>query len=101
MADILKDEALRAEARALIEEVRLAATALAHPIPEEYGAFQIERSWSMGAYKPSSLIDWELGRPVEVEAIWGEPLRRGLRAGVRLPRLALLYALLKRLGASG
>ena len=42
--------------------------------PDRFADFQIERSGSMGAYKPSSLIDWEAGRPVEVEAIWGEPL---------------------------
>ena len=51
----------------------------------------------MGAYKPSSLIDWELGRPVEVEAIWGEPLRQGIAAGAAMPRLEMLYRLLRRL----
>ena len=48
----------------------------------------------MGAYRPSSLIDWELRRPVEVEAIWGEPLRQGLAAGAAMDRLKTLYALL-------
>jgi 2-dehydropantoate 2-reductase len=43
------------------------------------------------------MIDWEAGRPVEVGAIWGEPLRQGLAAGASLPRLAMLYALLRRL----
>ena len=57
--------------------------------------FQIERSHSMGAYRPSSLIDWQLGRAVEVEAIWGEPLRQGLAAGAAMPRLELLYRLLR------
>jgi 2-dehydropantoate 2-reductase len=47
-----------------------AADRLGYEIPGSFADFQIERSWSMGAYKPSSLIDWQLGRPVEVEAIW-------------------------------
>ena len=66
-------------------------------IPAEFADFQVERSWSMGAYKPSSLIDWELGRAVEVEPIWGEPWRQGRAAGVDMPRLELLYRLLQRL----
>ncbi len=56
---------------------------------------QIKRTESMGAYKPSTLIDFEAGRRLEVESIWGEPLRRGLAAGAEMPRLAALYAELK------
>jgi 2-dehydropantoate 2-reductase len=48
----------------------------------------------MGPYRPSSMIDFETGRPVEVEAIWGEPLRQGVRAGAAMPRLEMLYRLL-------
>jgi 2-dehydropantoate 2-reductase len=49
----------------------------------------------MGPYKPSSLIDFLAGRAVEVESIWGEPLRRAQRVGAAMPKLALLYALLR------
>ncbi len=100
VADILEDEALRHEARALMEDVREGADRLGHEIPVEFADFQIERSWSMGPYKPSSLIDWEARRPVEVEAIWGEPIRRGRAAGALMPRLGLLYALLGRVARS-
>jgi 2-dehydropantoate 2-reductase len=53
----------------------------------------------LGAYQPSSLLDWLAGREVEVEAIWGEPLRRAHAAGAHTPRLALLYALLRQQAA--
>jgi 2-dehydropantoate 2-reductase len=96
VADVLTDDALRTEARALMEDVREGAARLGYAIPKEFADFQVERSSSMGAYKPSSMIDWEAGRPVEVEAIWGEPLRQGRNAGASMPRLGLLYALLKR-----
>ena len=46
----------------------------------------------MGAYQPSSLIDFVENRPVEVEAIWGEPLRRGQLSGIQMPELEKLYA---------
>ena len=53
----------------------------------------------MGAYQPSSLIDYLAGREVEVEAIWGEPLRRAQAAGVAMPHLGKLYGQLKELTA--
>jgi 2-dehydropantoate 2-reductase len=49
----------------------------------------------MGAYQPSSLVDFLAGREVEVEAIWGEPLRRAQAAKVPMPRLAALYQALR------
>jgi 2-dehydropantoate 2-reductase len=97
VADVLADDGLRASARALMSEALDAARRLGHEIPESFADFQIERSASMGAYRPSSLIDWQLGRAVEVEAIWGEPLRQGVAAGAAMPRLELLYRLLHRL----
>jgi 2-dehydropantoate 2-reductase len=95
VADVLADDGLRASARALMGEALDAARRLGHEIPESYADFQIERSYSMGAYRPSSMIDWELRRPVEVEAIWGEPWRQGVAAGASMPRLELLYRLLR------
>ncbi len=97
VADVLADDGLRASARELMGEALDAARRLGHEIPDSFADFQIERSHSMGPYRPSSLIDWQLGRPVEVEAIWGEPLRQGLAAGAAMPRLELLYRLLRRL----
>lgn len=94
---VLQDEGLRTVARNLMSEVLDAARQLGHDIPESYADFQIERSWSMGAYKPSSMIDWQHRHPVEVEAIWGEPWRQGTAAGAQMPRLEMLYRLLQRL----
>ena len=46
----------------------------------------------MGPYRPSSLIDYLAGREVEVDGIWGEPLRRGEAAGAKMPELRTLLA---------
>lgn len=94
---VLADQGLRTLARDLMAEVLGAARRLGHDIPDAFADFQIERSGSMGAYKPSSLIDWQLGHPVEVEAIWGEPWRQGTAAGAQMPRLETIYRLLQRL----
>ncbi len=97
VADVLADEGLRSLARKLMDEALDGARRLGCVIPDAFADFQIERSWSMGPYKPSSMIDWELGRPVEVEAIWGEPWRQGIGAGAAMPRLETIYRLLQRL----
>jgi 2-dehydropantoate 2-reductase len=97
VADVLADDGLRKLARDLMTEVLEAAARLGHRIPGAFADFQIERSHSMGAYQPSSMIDWRLGRPVEVEAIWGEPWRQGVAAGAPMPRLEMLYRLLLRI----
>ena len=92
---LLADAGLRKQVRGLMAETIAAAGALGHAIPESFIDFQIERTYSMGPYKPSSMIDWQQGRAVEVESIWGEPWRQGRAAGAKLPRLELLYLLLR------
>jgi 2-dehydropantoate 2-reductase len=42
------------------------------------------------------LIDREQGRPMEVDAILGEPLRRARAAGCATPHLAQLHDALQR-----
>jgi 2-dehydropantoate 2-reductase len=51
----------------------------------------------MGPYKPSTLLDWGAGRPLEIEPMWGEPLRRAVAAGGQMPRTEIIYTLLKQL----
>jgi len=96
---ILADDGLRSLTRHLMEEIIGAAAKFGHHLPSGLVEQQIERTLPMGAYKPSSLIDFMSGRAVEVEAIWGEPWRRAKAAGVSVDRLEMLYFLLKRLTA--
>ncbi|HET9523873.1 MAG TPA: 2-dehydropantoate 2-reductase [Terrimicrobiaceae bacterium] len=94
---ILAIPALNARCRALMRETILAATALGHFIETEYAELQIERTYPMGAYKPSTLVDWLAGKELEIEAIWGEPLRQATRAGLSVPNLEALYNRLRSL----
>ncbi len=48
----------------------------------------------MKPYKTSMLNDWEAGRPIEVEAILGNAVRKAEQLGVEVPHLKTLYALL-------
>lgn len=92
---ILADPALHAECRALMDEVIATANSLGHPIEKEYADFHIERTHPMGPYKPSTLVDWLAGHELEIEPIWGEPLRKAATAGIAMPRLSRLYEALK------
>jgi 2-dehydropantoate 2-reductase len=94
-AAILADKSLRQSTLALMEEVIDAANRCGFPLDKAAAAEQMQRTETMGAYKPSTLRDFEAGKPLEIEAIWGEPLRRAVAAGAKVPRLELLYSLLK------
>ena len=48
---------------------------------------------TMGPYRPSMLIDYELKRPLEVEAILGEPVRRARQLNVPVPTIETQYRL--------
>ena len=94
-AAILADKDLHRSTTALMQEVIAAANLCGHSLPIAAAAEQMKRTETMGAYKPSTLLDFESGRPLEIEAIWGEPLRRAAAAGAQTPRLQVLYSLLK------
>lgn len=80
--------------RELMGETIRAARAQGMSVPESAAGEQIERTRQMGAYRASTLIDFERGLPLERESLFGEPLRRARAHGVEAPRLGALYALL-------
>src|SRR5256886_16881759 len=79
-ATILADEALYRMTRALMGEVIDAANKCGHALESAAALEQIKRTETMSEYKPSTLLDWEAGKPLEIEAIWGEPLGRAAAA---------------------
>lgn len=97
---ILADPGTESLVRELMAEVISGAAALGHRLPDSIIEQQIEVTRPMRNYQPSSLIDYLAGKPVEVEAIWGEPFRRATAAGAKVPRLEMLYQLLRRLTES-
>lgn len=98
-AAILADKLLRDTTLAVMEEVIEAANKCGHALEKGAAAEQIRRTEQMGAYKPSTLLDWEAGKALEIEPIWGEPLRRATAAGAITSRLEMIYSLLTSLDA--
>jgi 2-dehydropantoate 2-reductase len=80
-----------ARVRDLMAEVLRAAAACGHPLPDDLPALLLGKTERTGTYRPSTTIDFKLGREIELETIWGEPLRRGQAAGVQMPLRSQLY----------
>lgn len=87
---ILADPVLRIRARNLMLEIQAGARACGIFIEDSFLDRQFELTEPMGSYKPSSLIDFLAGKPVEIDAIWLEALRRGEAKGVEMPELRKL-----------
>ena len=79
----------------LMREIQSAARSRGCEISDTHLQKQFEITRRCGAYLPSSLLDFRAGREVEIESIWGEPLRRGKANGISMPHLETLYLLLK------
>jgi 2-dehydropantoate 2-reductase len=81
----------------LISEVILAGRGLGFDLADSLIQQQIERTRTMGAYRASTLIDFERGQALELESLFLEPMRQARQAGVSVPRLQSLCQVLKEL----
>lgn len=63
--------------------------------PDEIAARMFALTDTMGDYRTSMVLDYVAARELEVEAILGEPARRGRELGVAAPTVDALYALVR------
>lgn len=98
-AAILRTPRDREFVRRAMQEVCAVAAAAGHPMPAGIADQMIEKTQAMPAYKTSMALDYESGRPMELEAILGNTVRVGRDAGVAMPTLETLYALAKMIEA--
>jgi 2-dehydropantoate 2-reductase len=94
---LLSDPGWEELVRELMLEVIAAANAQGHKLSTELAEKQIERTRKMGAYKASTLLDFENGKALEMESLFLGPLQQARQAGVDTPRLEALCAVLKAL----
>ena len=83
--------------RRLMAEVIAAANAQGSRIPDSYADENIARTVEMGAYHPSTAIDFMEGRPLELESLFTGPASRAKVHGVSTPALDRLCDLLAKL----
>ena len=95
-ATIMADPAARARAHALMLEVQAAARAsVDRQIEDSFIQMMLDWTEKMEPYLPSMKLDHDAGRPLEVEAIFGTPLRAAEAAGCEVPGLREVYTTLR------
>jgi 2-dehydropantoate 2-reductase len=94
---LLSDPRWEQLVRELMLETIAAARAKGFDVPESAAEDQISRTRQMGAYKASTLIDFERGQPLELESLFLGPWREARSLSVPCPRLSSLCGILEQL----
>lgn len=95
--ELLATPAGEATARAILREVLAVAQALGIALEDRAVEDTLRLTRESGPVRTSMLVDAERGRTLEYEAIYGPPVREGLRLGVATPVLTAVYAMLAQL----
>lgn len=88
---LLRQPATRALIISLMQEVVQGARACGIPLADAEVDQMIANTERMTPYQPSMKLDYEAHRPLELDAIFAEPLRRAQAAGAACPRIEALY----------
>jgi 2-dehydropantoate 2-reductase len=96
---LLVDPDARALVVDLMDEVRAGAAACGREIEPAFRDHMLDLTERMTPYRTSMKLDADRGRPMEVEAIFGAPLRAARAGGTDLPHIATLYRQLRFLDA--
>ena len=79
----------------LMWEVAAGAKSTGRIIPESFIQTMLDYTIKMKPYRTSMKIDFDECRPLEIEAIFGNPFRKAEAAGVNLQQIRCLYQQLK------
>jgi len=88
---LMADADTRELIQALMAEVVQGAAACGHELPAGYAEHLFRVTEQMPDYWPSMYHDHTEQRPLELQAIYAEPLARARAAGCSLPRMQMLY----------
>ncbi|QDV23163.1 putative 2-dehydropantoate 2-reductase [Aureliella helgolandensis] len=95
---IMDSPAASALTESLMRDVQGAAAACGSAVEDEHIQKMLGDTRKMVPYDSSMLLDYRAGRPIEVEAIFGNPIRAALKAGYRSTKIEVLYEQLRFLG---
>jgi 2-dehydropantoate 2-reductase len=94
-AELMADAHTRQLAEQIMWEVLADAIACGVAVSDEIVGKMLKDTEQMTPYRTSMKIDFDEKRPMEIEAIFGNPLRAARTAGVKSPLIEMLYAQLK------
>lgn len=93
--ELMAQPQTRALVEAIMAEVSVAAAACDRQITPDFIQTMLDYTLKMKPYRTSMKIDYDEGRALEVETMFGNPLRAAESRGVKLPRIEMLYQQLK------
>jgi len=93
--ELMADLYTRTLVEGLMNEVSLGAKSTGRLIPASFIETMLDYTVKMKPYRTSMKIDYDEKRPLEVEAIFGNPLRTAAENDVSLPLIRCLYQQLK------
>jgi len=96
---LMADPPARRIVEALMREVAAASAAYDRPIEEAFIRKMLDDTLRMQPYKTSMMLDFEARRPLEIDAIYGEPVRRAASRGVAMPLTDALRRVLAHLSS--
>ncbi|TAF56908.1 MAG: putative 2-dehydropantoate 2-reductase [Oscillatoriales cyanobacterium] len=92
---LVADPAIRTLAVELMQEIRAVAAADQRFIPADFINTMLTTTDAMRPYLTSMKLDLDHNRPLELDAIFGHPLRVAQAYGVAMPQTLTLYRQLK------
>lgn len=93
--ELMADIHIRYLVEQLMREVVDGAAKCDRHIPDSFIKEMLDHTAKMKPYRTSMKVDYDERRSLEVEAIFGNPLRLAQAAGTNLPQIATLYQQLK------
>ena len=94
---LLGEEAWGILVHELMQEIINIAAAKDINLKADLAQRMIHNTRTMGSYRPSTVVDFDQGRPFEMESMFLEPLRQARAVNVSVPRLEALCVVLKKL----
>lgn len=89
--ELVKNPVTRAMCEAMMREVADASAVCARPIEEAFIRKMMVDTEKMTPYAPSMKLDFDRGNPMEIESIYGNPLRAAKAKEVEMPETEKLY----------
>jgi 2-dehydropantoate 2-reductase len=88
---LIRDRQTRTLVETMMREVADAAAACTRPIEESFIQKMIADTEKMEPYAPSMKLDYDRGNPMEIESIYGHPIRAAKARGIAMPETEKLY----------
>jgi 2-dehydropantoate 2-reductase len=88
---LMNDPDIRKLAKDLMNEVTTGAASVGRTIEREFVEKMLTDTRNMAPYKPSMKLDYDNGRPMEIEGIYGRPIAIAAANGTAMPKTEALY----------